>query len=138
MIASPLLDIYAGFNLIHTEGFKTPENNVSLKEKSKIDKNIDIAARKFFEALQAKQPPSPGLQELIAFRAAQAAFATVHEYNLGEGDHNYYKNKGWFERDSRYFTDAKINPVKNVIAILVGKIVRRNVLKDLQGVPWNS
>jgi hypothetical protein len=45
---------YAGFNLVHTAGFYTPESNVSLKSKSKIDKGTDLAAKKFFDALQVK------------------------------------------------------------------------------------
>ncbi len=129
---------YAGFNLVHTAGFYTPESNVALKSKNRIDKDINLAARKFFEALQAKQPPSPRLISLIAFRAQQAAFATAHEYNLSECDYTYFKENGWFEKGRQYYTDAKINPVKNMIAVLVGKIVRRNTLKEFQGVPWNS
>jgi multimeric flavodoxin WrbA len=129
---------YAGFNLVHTAGFYTPESNVSLKSKSKIDKGIDLATRKFFEALQVKQPPSPRLIALIAFRAQQAAFATAHEFNLAECDYSYFKENGWLEKDRQYYTDTKINPLKNLIAVLVGRLVRRITLKELQGVPWNS
>jgi hypothetical protein len=129
---------HAGFDLVYTAGFCTPESNVSLKSKRKINKVIDLAARKFFEALQTNKPPSPKLIELMAFRAQQAAFAVCHDYNLAECDYNYFKNKGWFERNRQYYTDAKINPLKNVIAVIVGKMVKRKTLKDLQGVPWNS
>lgn len=55
----------AGFDLVHTAGFYTPESNVSLKSKSKIDKGIEYAANKFFEAFQNKQPPSPKLTALM-------------------------------------------------------------------------
>jgi hypothetical protein len=56
---------YAGFNLVHTAGFYTPESNVSLKSKSRIDKGIELAARKFFVALQTEHTPSPRLIALI-------------------------------------------------------------------------
>ena len=129
---------HAGFNLVHKAGFYTPESNVSLKSLSKIDKGIDLAARKFFEALQMTKSPSPKLIELMAFRAQQAAFAACHDYNLAECDYNYFKNKGWLERNRQYYTDAKINPLKNMIALMVGKMVKRKTLEDLRGVPWNS
>jgi len=129
--------MYAGFDLVHTAGFYTPESNVSVKSKSIIDKGIDLAAKKFFEALQNKRPLSPKLTALMAFRAQQAAFAACHEYNLAECDYNFFNEKGWFERKRQYYTDVKINPIKNGIAVLVGKMVRRKTLKDLQGVPWN-
>jgi hypothetical protein len=64
-----------------------------LKSKRKIDKAINLAARKFFEALQTNKPPSPKLIEFMAFRAQQAAFAacknkSFQEYNCHVGRQN--------------------------------------------------
>lgn len=128
---------YAGFNLVYSVGFNTPENKVSLKSKNRIDKDVEKAAMKFFDALQDKEPPSPSLINLIAFRAQQAAFALSHDYNLADCDYNYFKEKGWFEKDRQYYTSAKINPIKNMIAVLIGKVVKRRALEELQGVPWH-
>lgn len=127
---------YAGFNLVYSVGFNTPENNVSLKSKSRIDKDVEKAAMKFFDALQDKELPSPNLFNLIAFRAQQTAFSLSHDYNLADCDYNYFKEKGWFEKDRQYYTNAKINPIKNMIAVLIGKVVKRKALEELQGVPW--
>ena len=128
---------YAGFDLVHTAGFCTPESNVSLKSKRKIDNGIDRAALIFFNALQSSDPRSPKLTSLIAFRSQQAAFAASHEYNLAQSDYNYFKENGWLEASRKYYADAKINPIKNLIAVLVGKITKRKVLEELQGVPWH-
>jgi multimeric flavodoxin WrbA len=128
---------YAGFDLVHKAGFITPESNVSLKAKRKMDKEIDLAAMKFFEALHSSHPRSPKLTKIIAFRSQQAAFAASHEYDRAQSDYDYFKENGWLEGSRQYYMDVRINPIKNLIAILIGKMVRRKTLEDLQGVPWN-
>lgn len=128
---------FAGFDLVHKAGFITPESNVSLKAKRKMDKEIDLASMKFFEALHSNHPRSPRLIRIIAFRSQQAAFAASHEYSLAQGDYNYFKENGWLDGNSQYYINVRINPIKNLIAVLIGKIIRRKTLEGLQGVPWN-
>jgi hypothetical protein len=94
------------------------------------------AAKEFYKAMKAKRPASPELMQLIAFRSAQAAFPILHDHHVGECDYNYFKDKGWLDRTTKYFIDIKVNPVKNLIAVLMGKIVKRNITKDFHGVPW--
>lgn len=127
---------FVGFNLAHTAGFRTPHNPVSIKAKKKIDQSIENAAKKFYESMKTKRPASPELIQLIAFRSAQVAFQILHDYHIGECDYNYFRNKGWLKETTQYFVDAKVNPVKNLIAVLMAKMFRRDIIKDLQGVPW--
>jgi multimeric flavodoxin WrbA len=127
---------FAGFNLIHSAGFRTPHNPVSIKAKKKIDQSIENAAKIFYESMKGKRSASPELIQLIGFRSAQAAFQILHDYHIGECDYNYYKEKGWLDETTQYFVNVKVNPIKNMIAVLMGKMMRRDVAKDLQGVPW--
>jgi hypothetical protein len=67
----------------------------------------------------AKEPVSPGLINLIVFRGQKASFALSHEYHLWE-------------------IDVRINPIKNFVTMIIGKWVRRNMAKELQGIPWQD
>jgi multimeric flavodoxin WrbA len=127
---------FAGFNLVHTAGFVTPASRVSRKSKDKIDRDILKAADGFYNAMAARKPVTPGLINLIAFRSQQAAFALSHEYGLSDCDYLYFQEKGWLDENRRYYIDVRVNPLKNFIAWIIGKWVRRSTEKELQGIPW--
>jgi len=127
---------FAGFNLVHKVGFVTPMKTVSESSKEKIDKGIDEAAKKLYEAIESRRPHSPTLINLAAFRSQQASFQLAHEHHLSECDYNYFEEHGWFDEGRKYYVDAKVNPLKNQVALLIGRISRRNIIKDINGVPW--
>lgn len=129
---------FAGFNLVHTAGFITPPGPISRKSRDKMDRDILNAANAFHNAMVAKEPVSPGLINLIAFRSQKALFALSHEHHLWEKDYLYFKEKGWLEEDRQYYIDVRINPIKNFIAVIIGKWFRRNMAKELQGIPWQD
>jgi hypothetical protein len=41
-------------------------------------------------------------------------------YNLSEGDY-LFKEKGWREENRQYYIDVRANPIKNFIAMIIGK-----------------
>ncbi len=127
---------FAGFNLVHTAGFVTPMGPVSEKSRKKIDRDISEAADRLYDAMAAGMPASPGLINLIAFRSQQTAFALSHEYHLSDCDYLYFKEKGWLDQKRQYYIDVRANPLKSLIARIIGKWVRRNMKKEMQGGPW--
>jgi multimeric flavodoxin WrbA len=127
---------FAGFNLVHTVGFITPMGPISEKSRKKIDRDITVAANRLYNAMAAGTPASPGLINLIAFRSQQAAFALSHEYHLSDCDYLYFREKGWLDGKRQYYIDVGVNPLKSLIARIIGRWVRRNIAKEMQGIPW--
>jgi hypothetical protein len=115
---------FAGFNLVHTAGFVTPASHVSRKSKDKKDRDILKAANKFYGAVVAREPASSGLINLIAFRSQQSAFALPHKYGLSDCDYLYFREKGWLDGNRKYYIDVRVNPLKNFVALIIGKWVR--------------
>ena len=83
----------------------------------------------FYRAIEKKKYPSPSLYRLIGFRAQQAAFFLTRE--TGSADYRYFEEHGWFDRRRKFYTDVRVNPVKDLIARLVGYWVRRSVKREL-------
>lgn len=123
---------FAGYNIVHAAGFATPPGPASEKSSKKIQKGVAGAAEKFYRMIDEGTPFSPKLINLMAFRGQQAAFSLGHQFGLGDADYNYFKERGWLEQDRKYYIDVKVNPVKNLIAALIGKIARRSTQKELQ------
>ena len=122
---------FAGFKIVHTLGLVT-HPLISPKSKSKNDKKVAKAAQKFHSMIIAGRPPSPRLINLIAFRGQQASFSLSHQFGLGDADYKYFNERGWLDERRQYYIDVKVNPLKNLIAVLLGKVARRNMLKELQ------
>lgn len=123
---------FAGYNIVHTKGFVTPPGPTSEKSRNKIQKGIVVAAETFYRTIEAREALSPKLINLIAFRGQQAAFSLAHQFNIGEADYSYFMEHGWLVRGRPYYTDAKVNPMKNLIAVLLGNIAKRNMLRELK------
>lgn len=122
---------FAGFNIVRSLGLATPPL-LSPKSKSKNDKKVAEAAQKFHSIIKSGKPPSPRLINLIAFRGQQASFSLAHNYGLGDADYKYFDERGWLDDKRPYYINIKVNPLKNLVAKLLGKMARRNMLKELQ------
>jgi multimeric flavodoxin WrbA len=80
--------------------------------------------QKLVTAVDRAEEPSPSLTDLVAFRVMR----TVIEINQDSvtRDYNYWNERGWMT--ANYFNEAPVNPFKNLVARLVGSMVRRIVL----------
>lgn len=123
---------FAGYNIVHTKGFVTPPGPTSEKSRNKTQKGVVVAAETFYRTIEARKLLSPKLINLIAFRGQQAAFSLAHQFSIGEADYCYFNEHGWLDKERQYYIDTKMNPLKNLIAVLLGKIAKRNMLKELQ------
>ncbi len=99
-------------------------SSASLKIKS--EKCIEKAATKFYNTIKNKKSFSPGIFNLLCFKAQKEAFLRADKENA---DYKYWDEKGWLSKETDYYYPVKINIFKRIIASLIIKIMRLG--KDL-------
>lgn len=105
----------------------------------RIDKNrkaIARAAREFAAALRRGTRKSPGLMDVIIFRGQRAAFLQMEK--ISPADFRYWKEKGWLDLGTKYFTDIPVNPLYHAIGMVVEWSSARKMQKDMAGGPGES
>jgi len=94
------------------------------------DQRLREAAEEFHASLQRKSPPRPGFMDIIVFHGLRATFDELGE--VFPADRTYWGEKGWMEKDARYFVDVPVNPLYNAVGVLLEKFQRRQIRKDLR------
>ena len=107
---------YSGYNIVHSFGIVATDPFINTKiSDSKSLKDIDFAAEKFYKTIINKKPMVPSFDNIMQFRMQQRVFDLLKDKLTC--DHNYFKEKGWLDKKKKFYTDnAKINPIKNLIA----------------------
>lgn len=126
------LELVAGgweTRLVYKLGAWTPLYPLALKEIDKIENTINVAARKFHQALITKEPPSPGLGGLLHFRFIR--YHAILEKQYFPADYSYFEQRELLDENKKYYVDAKINPFKNMLAWFIEKIIRPQMRKTL-------
>ncbi|MFA5267209.1 MAG: NAD(P)H-dependent oxidoreductase [Methanoregula sp.] len=121
-----------GFSIAGKAGLLTAEP-VSHRIIEKNHGAIARAARDFASALQRPGRTRPGLYDVIVFHGQRGAFSQLGK--ISPADYQYWKEKGWFDRDTGYFTDVPVNPLYHAIGTVVEWFSARQVQKDLQQGP---
>lgn len=88
---------------------------------------------KFYKAIHMKKKYSASFENLVQFRAQQAIFPLLKNYQ--PCDYAYFEQRGWFDKKRRYYVEAKINPIEELKAKVIAGFVYRNVCRagdDLQ------
>lgn len=93
----------------------TPEK---AKEANKAE--IKLLSERFAKELSKDEVPSPSLFRLMMFRMTRHGIMAADE-NLK--DHQYYKEKGWFESD--YYYETSLGVTKKVMGKLFDAIGRK-------------
>lgn len=107
-----------GVHVVAKIGSSTPQLDKP-EYGAKLRSNASKAAKALVDAISKAEHPSPALIDLISFQIMRIAItSSIDEVPL---DHTYWKERGWLTAD--YFTGARINPVKNMLAKLVGSMV---------------
>ena len=117
-----------GFGIAGKTGIVTPVPT----PRHLIGKNkmaIARAAAEFAASLRRTGPESPGLYDVIVFHGQRGAFSQLEK--VSPADYRYWKEKGWLERGTKYFTNVPVNPVYHAIGTVVEWIAARQVKKDL-------
>ncbi|MGB9939931.1 flavodoxin family protein [Methanosarcina sp.] len=117
-----------GFEVSSSVGLVTPPGLISKKQEQENDRKLEKAAFEFYNSFQKKRR-SPGLKEVLIFRAQKASFG---EPDLSfPADYTYWKEKGWLNPEAKYYVDVPVNPVYNAIGWISERVLRRKMRKDL-------
>lgn len=98
----------------------------------RIDKNRQAlagAAREFSAALRRGLRKSPDLMDVFIFRGQRGAFSRLEV--VSPADYRYWRERGWFERGTKYFVDVPVNPLYTAIGAFVEWHSARETQKDL-------
>lgn len=110
-----------GFRVCSGLGLTVLWENPSPSDLKKIDDEAEKAAKRFYGSLTRSSDPIPSLKEVTRFRSVR----TFHSIAaLFPRDHQYYKEKGWF--DSDYYYETRLGWHKK----LAGRWVERQALKQ--------
>lgn len=112
-----------GFTVTNKIGVICPPGKILENDKQSLmqrtQNNIIKASKTFYNSLTENKSIKPGLLELITFNLQKHAFAGA-EKDLA--DYQYWKHKGWLEKNTQYFYNIKINVLKNALSKLIVKI----------------
>ena len=92
---------------------------------SKLRRAADRLAVKLIRAVEAKKIPAPGIAELINFRVWRSVIKRSREASPYDWQH--WQNSGWL--DQPYYFATRVNPVANVLAACVEKLIERAIQK---------
>jgi multimeric flavodoxin WrbA len=87
------------------------------KEKAKLQKKTD----RFYNTIIDNNPIKPTMIKLITFKLQQKGFGNAPKELA---DYQYWKQKGWLEKDCDYFYNVKISSVKKRLASMIAKLVQ--------------
>ncbi len=119
-----------GFNFVDKLGIITHPYLVHTpRYTDEIKKDINKAARIFYNSLKTKERKSPGLGELVQFRMMRVHAIDTKEYFTA--DYKYYKEKDLLDRSKKYFIDSEINIFKNMFVGMIEKLIIRAMSKSL-------
>lgn len=109
-----------GFNIVNKLGLSSFFlKSASLRRKT--EGQIELAAKRFYDAIRNEEKFSPSLFSLIVFKVAKAYFTKADKQ---DADFLYWNSKGWLKGDGHYYFPVKINIFKRIIASLIFKIAR--------------
>jgi len=90
-------------------------------EQQKNEREINEAARRFYNSLTNQADPVPSIKDVLIFRSVRA----IHSLAAGlSRDHRYYKEQGWLEAD--YYYPTKLAWYKKI----VGRWAEKQALKQ--------
>ncbi|MEN8908030.1 MAG: NAD(P)H-dependent oxidoreductase [Clostridiales bacterium] len=106
--------------------------STDISEESKKKQNLDNqnkivkAARKFYNSILLKEKPSANFTKLLAFNIQKASFKYA---DPKKADFIYWSNKCWLKKDTKYYTEVKINPIKYIIVKVIAFVQLRSYPK---------
>src|SRR5690606_18678194 len=98
------------------------------EQEQENNRKLEKAALEFYNSFQKKQR-SPGLKDVLVFRAQKASFGKPGY--TGSADYAYWKEKSWLNPEAKYYMDVPVNPVYNAIGWISEQIIRRKMEKEI-------
>lgn len=99
-------------------------------------KAILKTAREFAAALRRHERKKPGVMDVVIFHGQRGAFSQLER--VSPADYQYWKKKGWLDKQVRYFVDIPVNPLYHLIGVIVERLSIRQTRRDLTVDPGES
>ncbi len=115
------LDLVAriwGFDVVARVGLITPPGDLPDDLRKNNDELLVAAAKKFYDAINYRRHPPPGLMDVFVFNAQRVSFAELKEE--APADYQYWKEHGWLDKGRRYFVDVPVNPAYHALGRIAG------------------
>ncbi len=123
------LDLVArvwGFEVVGRVGLVTPFSRDSFRDKDA--RELREASHRLYTALSSGKQYSPGLSDVIVFNAQRSSFMELEKES--PADFRYWKDRGWFDKGRKYYTDVYVNPLYHAIGRMAGRYSGRRVRKQ--------
>lgn len=119
-----------GFEVVGKVGLRVPPGTPGDGVESLIRDaapRLRSAATRFYAAMASAAPQPPSVIGLTAFRLQREAFASGE--SSSSVDYEYWRDKGWFEKNCRYYYPVKTSPAKNFLAGLLLRAFKVLIVK---------
>jgi len=117
-----------GFDHVDELSYRAAPKQTPMKIPPMKKDRTDEVVRKFYYAIKEKKPKKLTLSDYLNFRLMQTVYKKLE--SMSPYDYKYWKEKGWFEKDAKYFCgNIKSNIFKDSIARLFAWIFRRQMDK---------
>jgi len=117
-----------GFDLVGELGIMAPPKNTLYGILGKHKDRTDEMVNRFYFAIKEKKPKKLSFSDHITFRAMRAVYSRLEK--ASPVDYMYWKEKGWFEKDARYFSaNVRANFFMDIIARIIELMVSRQMNK---------
>lgn len=115
-----------GFDCVDQLGYLAVPKNTSLRTIAARKDRTDEVVREFYRAIVEKHPRRLSFMDHFGFRIMQASFGRLE--TMSPTDYGYWKERGWLEKETRYFYDnVRPNVLYDLVARIVGWIVGRQI-----------
>ena len=119
-----------GFDCVDQLGYLAAPKNTPLRTIATQKDRTDEVVRTFYTAIKEQRPKKLTFVDHLGFRLMQASYARLE--TLSPTDYAYWRDKGWIEKDTRYFHDnVRRNPLYDTIARFAGWMTGRQVDRAL-------
>lgn len=119
-----------GYTVVSKLGVICPPEKTLEKHERKLhkktDKDIEKASAKFYSELKKDGVKKPGFISVLSFRLQKDAFSRKDK-NLA--DYKYWKDKGWLEKETKFYYNVKINFVLRAVTGIIAKLITFKNLK---------
>lgn len=115
-----------GLDIVGRDSFKTG----AIMKKEDIDqqygKNIKHISEKIMKYLTKKKKKIT-FYSLLVFKIQQLFYNK--EMDKDSFDYNYWLDQGWLDKNTYYYTNTQVNPIKVKLARFIGYLISKFVLK---------
>jgi multimeric flavodoxin WrbA len=109
-----------GFNVVKGSCITALEPMTD-NERRTMERATARQARRVHDRLLASPQAAPSLLRLMAFRMGRTAIK--QQLRDGDRDHDYYRDRGWFESD--YYYPTRLGPFKKVLGAVFDSVAAR-------------